>query len=76
MNWCGCTNYFMSGQTDIATPMLCAMERAAIRATRHVFDSLVNTQDELFTDHMYRYIDAGSHSSPGQATATDTSGGT
>ena len=32
MNWCGCTNYHLTGQTDQAAPVLCASERAAIRA--------------------------------------------
>lgn len=61
MNWCGCTNYFMSGQTDMAAPMLCAMEQATIRAARYVFDSLVNEGNELFTDHLYRYVNTGIH---------------
>ncbi len=61
MNWCGCTNYFMSGRSDMPAPMLCAMERAAIRASRHVFDSLVNTGNDLFLEHMYTYVNAGSH---------------
>jgi uncharacterized protein len=61
MNWCGCTNYFMSGRADIPAPPLCAMERAAIRAARHVFDSLVQAENELFADHLYKYTNAGIH---------------
>ena len=61
INWCGCTNYFMSGQSDMAAPMLCAMEQATIRAAQQVFDSLVNAGNELFTEHMYNYVNAGIH---------------
>ena len=61
MNWCGCTNYFMSGQTDIATSILCAMERANIAAARRTFDALALSGNELFIQHMYRYVEAGFH---------------
>ncbi len=61
MNWCGCTNYFMSGQTDLAAPILCAMEQATIRAARQVFESLVNAENDVFADHMYNYLNAGIH---------------
>ncbi len=30
MNWCGCTNYAMSGAYNTAAPFLCALEKAAI----------------------------------------------
>jgi uncharacterized protein len=61
MNWCGCTNYFMSGQTDLAAPILCAMERAAITAARRTFDTLVSSGNELFLKHMYGYIESEMH---------------
>ena len=61
MNWCGCTNYFMSGRSDMPAPVLCAMEQATIQAARHVFDSLVNAGNDLFADHMYNYVNAGIH---------------
>lgn len=61
MNWCGCTNYFMSGRSDMSAPALCAMEQASITAARQVFDSLVQEGNELFADHMYNYVNADSH---------------
>lgn len=61
MNWCGCTNYFMSGQTDIASSMLCAMERAAIAAARRAFTALVQVGNELFANHIYGYVETGTH---------------
>lgn len=61
MNWCGCTNYFMSGHTDLAASILCAMERANIAAARRTFDTLVLSGNDLFMQHMYRYVEAGFH---------------
>jgi hypothetical protein len=37
------------------------MEQAAIHAARHVFDSLTNAENDLFTDHMYGYLNATVH---------------
>jgi uncharacterized protein len=61
MNWCGCTNYFMSGQTDMPAPVLCAMEQGVINAAKYTFDSLVKADNELFMDHLYTYINADVH---------------
>jgi uncharacterized protein len=61
MNWCGCTNYFMSGRTDMVGPMLCVMEQAAIRAARHAFNALVQSDNELFVNHMYNYANSDFH---------------
>jgi uncharacterized protein len=57
MNWCGCTNHYMTGHTDLAGPMLCTSERAAMRAARHVLLTLQN--DELFLDHFMKYLSRG-----------------
>lgn len=61
MNWCGCTNYFMSGCTDMHAPTLCAMEKASINAAKMTFDSLVEAGNELFIDHMFKYTLANVH---------------
>ncbi|MFY9975541.1 MAG: radical SAM protein [Chromatiaceae bacterium] len=58
MNWCGCTNYYLSGRTDIPAPVLCAMEKAAINAARYVFESLVTGGNDLFADHLFNYVSA------------------
>jgi uncharacterized protein len=39
MNWCGCTNYAMSGRYDLANPFLCASEKAAINAAFHTLQA-------------------------------------
>jgi uncharacterized protein len=59
MNWCGCTNYHLTGDTELAGPMLCALERASINAAQQVFISLSQLDNELFTDHLMRYLCKG-----------------
>jgi uncharacterized protein len=65
MSWCGCTNYYLSGRSDIPAPVLCAMEQAAINAAQYIFESLVNADNELFVDHMFHYLNASSHRAGG-----------
>ena len=59
MNWCGCTNYYMTGHTDLTGPMICESEKAAIQAARHVLVALNN--NELFLDHFMKYLIEGRH---------------
>ncbi|MFX0183627.1 MAG: radical SAM protein [Candidatus Hodarchaeota archaeon] len=54
MNWCGCTNYFLSGHTDLVGEMMCENEKAIIQASKHVLIELKNNQ--LFLDHFFGYI--------------------
>ena len=54
MNWCGCTNYYMSGHTDLTGPMMCESEKAAIQAAYQVLFSL--KENELFLDHFIKYL--------------------
>lgn len=57
MNWCGCTNHCMTGRADLAAPILCASERAAIQAGSHVLTAL--RENELFMDHLMGYVHEG-----------------
>ncbi len=59
MNWCGCTNYHMTGDTGKAGGMLCANERAAIMEARHVFTTMAAEENELFIDHLMKYTNGG-----------------
>jgi uncharacterized protein len=59
MNWCGCTNYYMTGYTDLAGAMLCASEKAAIQAAERVLIALKD--NELFVDHFIKYVQEGRH---------------
>lgn len=57
MNWCGCTNYYMTGCTDLASPMLCASEKAAVHVAKQVLISLKD--NGLFLDHFLKYLPEG-----------------
>ncbi|MFB0535860.1 MAG: radical SAM protein [Anaerolineae bacterium] len=59
MNWCGCTNYYMTGHTNLAGPMICESEKAAIQAAKHVLITLKD--NELFLDHFMKYLHEGRH---------------
>ncbi len=59
MNWCGCTNYYMTGRIDLAGSLLCRMEKAAIEAARHVTTTLSESDNDLFVDHFMKYLHEG-----------------
>ena len=54
VNWCGCTNYHMTGQTDLAAPFLCASEKAAILVAQSAFTRLID--NDLFVDHLMAFL--------------------
>lgn len=62
MNWCGCTNYHMTGHTDLAGPMLCESEKAAIQAAKHVLVTLSEQDNDLFHSHFLTYLHETCHS--------------
>jgi uncharacterized protein len=57
MNWCGCTNYHLTGRTDLAAPVLCASEKASIAAAHAALSELAN--DDLFIGHLMAYLREG-----------------
>lgn len=59
MNWCGCTNFHLTGHTDLASHMLCISERATIMAAKHAFLSLKDNNS--FIDHLMAYVYEGRH---------------
>jgi uncharacterized protein len=61
MNWCGCTNHYMTGSTDMVGPALCNMEKAAIRAAEQALIALSKLENEKFIDHLLRYLPGGRH---------------
>ena len=56
MNWCGCTNYHMTGHTDLTSHVLCESEKAIIQAAKHVLISLSGQDNELFISHFMAYL--------------------
>jgi hypothetical protein len=51
----------MSGASDIPAPVLCAMEKAAIEAARYAFETLVKDDNDLFADHLFKYVNNDNH---------------
>jgi len=59
MNWCGCTNFYMTGHINLAGSLLCSMEKAAIQAARIVGMTLSENDNELFVEHFMNYLHEG-----------------
>lgn len=53
MNWCGCTNYNMTGYSNRVSAMLCHSERVAISVAKEVFNALKN--NETLLNHFLNY---------------------
>jgi uncharacterized protein len=51
-NWCGCANYFMSGNYNRVGPFLCASERASIQLAFDIFRTLESELGPTFMDHL------------------------
>jgi len=52
MNWCGCSNFFMTGLYNRVGPFLCASEKASIRAAFRAFTVLENRLGPTFMEHI------------------------
>jgi uncharacterized protein len=52
MNYCGCTNAFMTGYYNRVGPFLCASERAAVQSSLDVFTTLERQLGPLFLHHL------------------------
>ena len=59
MNWCGCTNYYATGNTGLVGAFLCESEKAAIKASNYVLATLTDLDNELFIDHFMQYVHEG-----------------
>jgi len=52
VNWCGCSNYFMTGHYNRVSPFLCTSERTLIELAATVFETLESELGPTFTDHL------------------------
>jgi uncharacterized protein len=52
MNWCGCSNAFMTGYYNRIGPFLCASERAAIQTALDVYVTLERELGDVFIHHL------------------------
>jgi uncharacterized protein len=51
-NWCGCSNYFMTGHYNRVGPFLCASERVSIELAFGIFRDLEAELGPTFMDHL------------------------
>jgi uncharacterized protein len=51
MNWCGCTNFFATGDYNTAGPFICASEKAAIQTAYGILEEL-GREGFTFADHL------------------------
>jgi uncharacterized protein len=52
MNWCGCSNFFSSGQYNRVSPFICSSERASIITAFNTFKDLEEKHGPLFFEHL------------------------
>ncbi len=52
INWCGCSNFFMTGLYNRVGPFLCASEKAAIQAAFRAFTLLEERLGPTFVEHV------------------------
>lgn len=52
MHWCGCSNFFATGDYDRANAFICASEKAAIQAGLHVLTTLGPIDSVRFSEHV------------------------
>jgi radical SAM protein with 4Fe4S-binding SPASM domain len=51
MNWCGCTNYFLTGSYNLVGPFVCASEKVAINSAFKVIKE-ANDKGLNFSEHL------------------------
>jgi uncharacterized protein len=52
VNWCGCSNYFMTGYYNRVSPFLCESEQTLIKLAAHIFATLESELGPTFMDHL------------------------
>lgn len=65
VNWCGCSNYFMTGHYNRVSPFLCVSERTLMELAVLVFRSLESELGPTFMDHVGGKGVAASARNPG-----------
>ncbi|MEO5355452.1 MAG: radical SAM protein [Magnetococcus sp. XQGC-1] len=56
MHWCGCTNFHLTGNAELPAPIICALERAALKAASHALNTLSEPENPLFVRHFMAFI--------------------
>jgi uncharacterized protein len=52
VNWCGCSNYFMTGFYNRVSPFLCESEQTLIKLAVDIFETLESEIGPTFMDHL------------------------
>ena len=52
VNWCGCSNYFMTGFYNRVSPFLCESEQTLIKLAALIFETLESELGPTFMDHL------------------------
>lgn len=52
MNWCGCSNYFATGDYNKVSGFICSSEKAAITASMKVIEKLESVDSDFFISHL------------------------
>ena len=52
VNWCGCSNYFMTGFYNRVSPFLCESEQTLMKLAAHIFETLESELGPTFMDHL------------------------
>ena len=58
MNWCGCTNYYATGNTGLVGAF-CESEKAAIQTSIYVLETMTENDNPLFIEHFMQYVHKG-----------------
>ncbi|MBF0181362.1 MAG: radical SAM protein [Magnetococcales bacterium] len=56
MHWCGCTNYHQTGDVELPGQVICALEKASLRAASHALTTLTNEKNQNFINHFMQYL--------------------
>jgi uncharacterized protein len=52
VNWCGCSNFFMTGYYNRVSPFLCESEQTLIKLAVLIFETLESELGPTFMDHL------------------------
>ena len=64
-NWCGCSNFFMTGHYNRVSPFLCASERASIKIAMRAIETVESELGPTFIHHLGEPARArGAHTEP------------
>lgn len=64
MHWCGCTNFHLTGKADLPGPVICALEKSALKAAHYALETLSAEKNSFFASHIMAFIQPSSSTQP------------